>query len=121
LEKIFECRVLVSIAVGIWIEFQQQLTLNYLKLTLGMGFSYNPDTGAMTTFMKHSVIEILEKFLTSDLLVQSTPYSMDLFDTSTDPTLVDQLSYLRLVGMTIWLLKLRFEIQLAVIMACPQR
>jgi hypothetical protein len=43
---------------------------------------------------------------------------MDLFDASTDLTPVDQPSYLRLVGMAIWLLKLRFEIQLAVIMAC---
>ena len=43
---------------------------------------------------------------------------MDLFDSSTDLTPVDQPSYLRLVGMAIWLLKLRFEIQLAVIMAC---
>ena len=85
---------------------------------LGMGFSYNSDTGAMTASMKHSVIKILETFLTSDLPVQSTPYSMDLFDTSTDLTPVDQPSYLRLVGMAIWLLKLRFEIQLAVIMAC---
>jgi hypothetical protein len=85
---------------------------------LGMGFSYNPDTGAMTASMKHSVIKILETFLTSDLPVQSTPYSMDLFDKSTDFTPVDQPSYLRLVGMAIWLLKLRFEIQLAVIMAC---
>jgi hypothetical protein len=39
---------------------------------LGMGFSYNPDTGAMTASMKHSVIKILETFLTSDLPVQST-------------------------------------------------
>ena len=85
---------------------------------LGMGFSYNPDTGAMTASMKHSVIKILETFLTSDLPVQSTPYSMDLFDSSTDLTPVDQPTYLRLVGMAIWLLKLRFEIQLAVIMAC---
>ena len=43
---------------------------------------------------------------------------MDLFDTSADPTPVDQLSYQRLVRMAIWLLKLRFETQLAVIMAC---
>jgi len=85
---------------------------------LGMGFHYNPDTGVMTASMKHSVIKILETFLTSDLPVQSTPYSMDLFDASTDLTPVDQPSNLRLVGMTIWLLKLRFEIQLAVIMAC---
>jgi hypothetical protein len=85
---------------------------------LGMGFSYNPDTGAMTASMKHSVIKILETFLTADLPVQRTPYSMDLFDTSADLTPVDQPSYLRLVGMAIWLLKLRFEIQLAVIMAC---
>jgi len=48
---------------------------------LGMGFRYNPDTGAMTASMKHSVIKILETFLTSDLPVQSTPYYMDLFDT----------------------------------------
>ena len=47
---------------------------------------YNPDTGAMTASMKHFVIKILETFLTSDLPVQSTPYSMDLFDTSTDLT-----------------------------------
>jgi hypothetical protein len=43
--------------------------------------------------MKHSVIKILEIFITSDLPVQSTPYSMDLFDASIDPTLVDQPSY----------------------------
>jgi len=85
---------------------------------LGMGFSYDPDTGAMTASMKHSVIKILETFCASDLPVQRTPYSMDLFDTSTDLTPVDQPSYLKLVGMAIWLLKLRFEIQLAVIMAC---
>jgi hypothetical protein len=50
---------------------------------LGKGFHYNPDTGAMTASMKHSVIKILETILTSDLPVQSTPYSMDLFDAST--------------------------------------
>ena len=43
---------------------------------------------------------------------------MDLFNTSANLSLVDQPSHLRLVGMAIWLLKLRFEIQLAVIMAC---
>ncbi len=68
-----------------------------------MGFHYNPNTGAMTASMKHSVIKILETFRTSDLPVQSTPYSMDLFDASTDLTPVDQPSYLRLVGMAIWL------------------
>jgi hypothetical protein len=62
-----------------------------------MGFSYD----------KHSVLKILETFCTSDLPVQRTPYSMDLFDASTDPTLVDQPSYLALKAP-----------QLAVIMAC---
>jgi hypothetical protein len=80
--------------------------------------SYNPDTGAMTASMKHSVLKIIETFLTSDLPVQNTPYSMDLFDPSVDSTFNDQPSYQRLVGMAIWLLKLRFETQLAVIMAC---
>ena len=63
---------------------------------LGMGFSCNPDTGAMAASMYHSVLKILETFQTSDLPVQSTPYSMDLFDTSADPTPVDQPSYQRL-------------------------
>jgi hypothetical protein len=43
---------------------------------------------------------------------------MDLFDISDDLTPVDPKSYQRLVGGAIWLLKLRFETQLAVIMAC---
>jgi hypothetical protein len=43
---------------------------------------------------------------------------MDLFDLTDDPTPVDDLTYQQLAGVLIWLLKLRFEIQLAVIMAC---
>jgi len=83
-----------------------------------MGFSFNRTTGAMTASMYHSVLKILATFRTSSLPVQSTPYTMDLFDASTDPTPVDTLSYQQLVGQLIWLLKLRFEIQLATIMAC---
>ena len=41
-----------------------------------------------------------------------------LFDVSTDPTSVDNLSYQKLVGQLIWLLKLRFELQLSLIMTC---
>jgi hypothetical protein len=85
---------------------------------LGMSFSYNPDTGAMTASMYHSVLKLLATFCTSSLPEQSTPYTMDLFDISEDLTPVDPKSYQRLVGGTIWLLKLRFETQLAVIMAC---
>jgi len=43
---------------------------------------------------------------------------MDLFDVSTDSNSVDTLSYQQLVDQLIWFLKLRFEIQLATIMAC---
>ena len=43
---------------------------------------------------------------------------MDLFDISDDPTPVDFVTYQRCVGALIWLLKLRFETQLAIIMAC---
>jgi hypothetical protein len=43
---------------------------------------------------------------------------MDLFDPSDDFTPVDEKIYQKLVGMLIWTLKLRFETQLAVIMAC---
>jgi len=43
---------------------------------------------------------------------------MDLFELSDDLTPVDPTKYQKLVGGLIWLLKLRFETQLAVIMAC---
>ena len=69
---------------------------------LGMSFSYNPDTGAMTASMYYSVLKLLATFSTLSLPEQSTPYTLDLFDISEDLTL----------------LKLRFETQLAVIMAC---
>ena len=85
---------------------------------LGMSFSYNPDTGAMTASMYHSVLKLLATFSTSSLPEQPTPYTMDLFDISDDLTPVDPKSYQRLVGGAIWLLKLRFETQLAIIMAC---
>ena len=42
----------------------------------------------------------------------------DLFDISDDPTPVDFKSYQQLVDQLIWFLKLRFETQLAIIMAC---
>ena len=85
---------------------------------LGMGFSYNPDTGAMTASMYHSIVKLLATFRASSLPVQRTPYTMDLFDPSDDLTPVDEKIYQKLVGMLIWTLKLRFETQLAVIMAC---
>ena len=87
---------------------------------LGMGFHYNPSTGAMTASMYHSVIKILATFQTGSLPVQRTPYPMDLFDDSDDPTPVDLLTYQQLVGQLIWTLMLRFETQLAVIMACSR-
>jgi hypothetical protein len=60
---------------------------------LGMGFSYNYDTGAMTASMYHSVLKILATFQTSSLPEQSTPYTIDLFDKSDDLTPVDSQSY----------------------------
>ena len=68
--------------------------------------------------MYHSVLKVLATFCTSSLPEQSTPYTMDLFDISDDPTPVDSITYQRCVGALIWLLKLRFETQLAIIMAC---
>ena len=68
--------------------------------------------------MYHSVLKVLATFCTSSLPEQSTPYTMDLFDISDDPTPVDSVTYQRCVGALIWLLKLRFETQLAIIMAC---
>ena len=53
---------------------------------LGMGFDYNSTTGAMTASMYHSVLKILATFQTGSLPVQRTPYTMDLFDDSDDPT-----------------------------------
>jgi hypothetical protein len=85
---------------------------------LGMGFSYNTNTGAMTASMYHSIVKLLATFQTSSLPVQRTPYAMDLFDITVDPTPVDIVSYQKLVGQLIWTLMLRFETQLAVIMAC---
>jgi hypothetical protein len=87
---------------------------------LGMGFSYNSDTGAMTASMYHSILKILAIFQTSSLQEQRTPYTMDLFDHSDDPTPVDLNSYQKLVGQLIWTLIPRFETQLAVIMACSR-
>ena len=72
---------------------------------LGMGFSYNSETGAMTASMYHSVLKVLATFCTSSLPEQSTPYTMDLFDISDDPTPVDSVTYQRCVGALIWLLK----------------
>ena len=66
----------------------------------------------------HSIVKILATFRASSLPVQRTQYTMDLFDPSDDLTLVDEKIYQKLVGMLIWTLKLRFETQLAVIMAC---
>jgi len=43
---------------------------------------------------------------------------MDLFDPSDHLTHVDGKTYQKLVGINIWILKLRFETQLTVIMAC---
>jgi len=48
---------------------------------------------------------------------QRTPYTMDLFDDSTDKTPVNQKHYMKIVGCLIHLLMVRSEIQLAVIMA----
>ena len=79
---------------------------------LGMGFSYNSKTGAMTASMYHPVLKVLATFCTSSLPEQSTPYTMDLFDISDDPTPVYSITYQRCVGALIWLLKL------AIIMAC---
>ena len=84
---------------------------------LGMGSSCNSSTGAMTASMYHSIVKIQATFRASSLPVQRTPYTMDLFDPSDDLTPVDEKSYQKLVGMLIWTLKLRFETQLAVIMA----
>jgi hypothetical protein len=39
---------------------------------LGMGFSYNEDTGAMTCSMYHAVVKILASCRTDSLPVQST-------------------------------------------------
>ena len=85
---------------------------------LGMGFSYNSSTGAMTASIYHSIVKILATFRASSLPVQRTQYTMDFFDPSDDLTPVDEKIYQKLVGMLIWTLKLRFETQLAVIMAC---
>ena len=80
---------------------------------LGMGFSYNSETGAMTASMYH--------FCTSSLLEQSTPFTMDLFDISDDPTPVDSVTYQQCVDLLIWLLKLHFETHLAISMACTPK
>jgi hypothetical protein len=70
--------------------------------------------------MYHAVVKILASCRTDSLPVQPTAYTMDLFDPSIDLTPVDSKSYQSVTGGLIWLLKLRIEIQLAVIMACTQ-
>jgi hypothetical protein len=42
---------------------------------LGMGFEYNPTTGALTASMYHSVLKILATFCTASLPTQRTPYA----------------------------------------------
>ena len=60
---------------------------------LGMRFAYNEITGAMTASMYHSAMKILASCRTDSLPIQSTHYTMDLFDPTPDPTPVDAKSY----------------------------
>ena len=84
---------------------------------LGMGFHFNSETGALTASMLHSVIKLLATASTETLPEQPTPYTLDFFQPSTDPTPVDTKTYKQIVGMFIYLLKIRADIYLAVIMA----
>ena len=75
-------------------------TLDETKMDryLGMGFSYNEDTGAMTCSMYHAVVKILASCRTDSLPVQPTPYTMDIFDPSTNLAPVDSKSYQSVTG-----------------------
>jgi len=108
-----------------WLETLHYLDLRYpggldvspMDRYLGMGFKFNPETGALTVSMLHSILKILATCSTETLPPQRAPYSMDLFDVTTDPTPIDSLSYQQTVGQLIYILKIRSEILLAVIMA----
>ena len=67
---------------------------------LGMGFSYNPAIGSLTASMLHSVLKVLTTFCTDSLPIQRTPYTMDLFDLTDDPTSVDDLTMKHLLKET---------------------
>ena len=84
---------------------------------LGMGFFLHPKTGALTASMLQSVTKLLATACTETLPEQPTPYTLDLFQPSTDLTPVDTKTYQQIVGMLIYLLKIRADIHLAVIMA----
>ena len=84
---------------------------------LGMGFHFNSQTGALTATMLHSVTKLLATACTEALSPQPTPHTLDLFHPSTDTTPVDPKTYQQIVGMMIYLLKVRSDIHLPVIMA----
>jgi len=73
----------------------------------GIGFHFDPVTGALTASMLHAVLKILATCCTDSLPTQRTPYTMDLFDDSTDKTPVDQKQYIKIVGCLIHLLMVR--------------
>ena len=84
---------------------------------LGMGFHFDSQTGALTATMLHSVTKLLATACTDSLSPQPTPHTLDLFHPSTDTTPVDPKTYQQIVGMMIYLLKVRSDIHLPVIMA----
>ena len=66
------------------------------------------DRSGYISVLGSKYFKVLATFCTSSLPEQSTPYTMDLFDISDEPTPVDSVTYQRCVGALIWLLKLRF-------------
>ena len=76
---------------------------------LGMGFHFNSETDALTASMLHTVMKLLVTASTETLPEQPTPYTLDLFQPSTDPTLVDTKAYKQIVGIFIYLLKIRAD------------
>jgi hypothetical protein len=56
---------------------------------LGIGFYFDPVTGALTASMLHAVLKILATCCTDSLPAQRSPYTMDLFEDSQDTTPVN--------------------------------
>ena len=67
------------------LRYPGDLDVSSMNRYLGMGFDFNPRTGSLTVSMLHSVLKLLATCCTETLPPQRTPYTKDLFDTTTDP------------------------------------
>jgi hypothetical protein len=105
-----------------WDDLLKALTERYGPLTTnsvttsytGIAFTRAP-SGAITLSQRGYLLRLLGAIGMADVKPISTPSSPDFFHASTDARPVDTKLYGRMVGVLIWALKTRFDIQKEVI------